>query len=79
MVYSTCTFNPGENEEIVRYALDNFPLELVPQEVYLGDKGLQNSSLAPSEADLVQRFDPRKNMHGFFIAKFCKVSSIRKQ
>lgn len=32
VVYSTCTLNPGENEALVRYALDTYPcLRLVPQ------------------------------------------------
>jgi 16S rRNA C967 or C1407 C5-methylase (RsmB/RsmF family) len=32
IVYSTCTINPGENEALVRYALNTYPcLRLVPQ------------------------------------------------
>eukprot|EP00329_Picozoa_sp_Boothbay-MS584-11_P003231 28523_5 len=31
LVYSTCTFNPAENEANVAHALCAFPLELVPQ------------------------------------------------
>jgi 16S rRNA C967 or C1407 C5-methylase (RsmB/RsmF family) len=30
MVFSTCTFNPGENEAQVAHILENYPLELVP-------------------------------------------------
>ncbi|PRP76866.1 putative methyltransferase NSUN6-like [Planoprotostelium fungivorum] len=43
LVYSTCTLNPQENEEVVRYALDHFPVKLVggPQHLSsLGSKGL---------------------------------------
>lgn len=29
MIYSTCTFNPGENDENVKWMLNEFPLELV--------------------------------------------------
>ena len=37
MTYSTCTINPGENEGMVRYALDTYPcLRLVPAEPRLG-------------------------------------------
>eukprot|EP01117_Protostelium_nocturnum_P005949 TRINITY_DN2141_c0_g2_i1.p1 TRINITY_DN2141_c0_g2~~TRINITY_DN2141_c0_g2_i1.p1 ORF type:complete len:305 (-),score=72.06 TRINITY_DN2141_c0_g2_i1:3-917(-) len=40
LVYSTCTLNPQENEELVRFALDNFPLRLERAEPYLGSPGL---------------------------------------
>jgi 16S rRNA C967 or C1407 C5-methylase (RsmB/RsmF family) len=40
MTYSTCTINPGENEGMVRYALDTYPcLRLVPAEPRLGRRG----------------------------------------
>ncbi|GAB4229582.1 MAG: 16S rRNA (cytosine(1407)-C(5))-methyltransferase RsmF [Acidobacteriota bacterium] len=32
VVYSTCTIAPWENEEIIQYALDHFPVELLPPE-----------------------------------------------
>lgn len=32
IIYSTCTYSKEENEDIIRYALDNFDLSLVPIE-----------------------------------------------
>lgn len=83
IVYSTCTINPGENEALVRYALDTYKfLSLAPQHPRIGGPGLVGNCefpdgyieewLRPGEEELVQRFDPSSPLDtiGFFIAKF---------
>ncbi|KAK1569084.1 hypothetical protein Q3G72_032317 [Acer saccharum] len=83
IVYSTCTINPGENEALVRYALDTYKyLSLAPQNPRIGGPGLVGCCefpdgyveewLRPGEEELVQRFDPSSPLDtiGFFIAKF---------
>ncbi|XP_045787075.1 rRNA (cytosine-C(5))-methyltransferase NOP2C isoform X1 [Trifolium pratense] len=83
IVYSTCTINPGENEALVRYALDKYKyLSLAPQHPKIGGPGLVGSCEFPDgyveewlrlgEENLVQRFDPSSPLDtiGFFIAKF---------
>lgn len=83
LVYSTCTINPGENEAVVRYALDTYKfLSLAPQNPRIGGPGLVGRFefpdgyieewLRPGEEELVQRFDPSSPLDtiGFFIAKF---------
>ncbi|CAK9874412.1 unnamed protein product [Sphagnum jensenii] len=84
LVYSTCTLNPGENEAVVRYALDTYPfLSLAPQHPRIGGPGLVGgqdvfdgsafrSWLREGEQHMVQRFDPSgpNDTIGFFIAKF---------
>ncbi|KAI9114705.1 hypothetical protein K1719_014403 [Acacia pycnantha] len=83
IVYSTCTINPGENEALVRYALDKYKyLSLAPQNPRVGGPGLVGHCefpdgyieewLRPGEEELVQRFDPSSRLDtiGFFIAKF---------
>ncbi|CAM8989121.1 unnamed protein product [Rhodiola kirilowii] len=83
IVYSTCTINPGENEGLVRYALDSYKfLSLASQSPRIGGPGIVGRSdfpdghseewLKPGEEDLVQRFDPSSPLDtiGFFIAKF---------
>eukprot|EP00850_Spirogloea_muscicola_P002253 SM000008S22342 [mRNA] locus=s8:1135794:1139339:- [translate_table: standard] len=86
-VYSTCTINPGENEAVVRYALDKYHfLTLSPQEPSLGGPGLVGGEdvfdgvgykrwLTSAERHLVQRFDPSHELDtiGFFIAKFTRL------
>ncbi|KAL6570492.1 rRNA (cytosine-C(5))-methyltransferase nop2c [Orobanche gracilis] len=84
IVYSTCTINPGENEALVRYALDTYKfLSLASQHPKIGGPGLiggcqfsdgyqEEEWLRPGEENLVQRFDPSSELDtiGFFIAKF---------
>ncbi|XP_060187145.1 rRNA (cytosine-C(5))-methyltransferase NOP2C isoform X2 [Lycium barbarum] len=83
IVYSTCTINPGENEALVRYALNTYEfLSLASQHPKIGGPGLTGSCqlpdgfveewLKPGEENLVQRFDPSSDLDtiGFFIAKF---------
>ncbi|KAK9088312.1 hypothetical protein Scep_027394 [Stephania cephalantha] len=84
IVYSTCTINPGENEALVRYALDRYNfLSLAPQIPRIGGPGIVGCRdsldgqsveewLRPGEEELVQRFDPSSPIDtiGFFIAKF---------
>ncbi|KAA8526194.1 hypothetical protein F0562_008067 [Nyssa sinensis] len=83
IAYSTCTINPGENEALVRYALDTYKfLSLASQHPRIGGPGLLGGCefsdgyieewLRPGEEDLVQRFDPSTPLDtiGFFIAKF---------
>ncbi|XP_021301025.1 putative methyltransferase NSUN6 isoform X2 [Herrania umbratica] len=44
LVYSTCTINPGENEALVRYALDTYKfLSLAPQHPRIGGPGVVGS------------------------------------
>ncbi|CAN1758962.1 rRNA (cytosine-C(5))-methyltransferase NOP2C [Linum perenne] len=83
IVYSTCTLNPGENEALVRYALDTYKfISLAHQHPRIGGPGLVGHYefpdgyiekwLKPGEEEFVQRFDPSGPLDtiGFFIAKF---------
>ena len=78
LVFSTCTIDPSENEENVRYILDKFPnMKLISQSPFhLAGTGLKSTSLTDKECKLVQRFDPSDielDTAGFFIAKFIKI------
>ena len=72
MVYSTCTLNLKENEEIVNWAIKEYPLELEQIKIDLKNtikgvtKGL-DSSLSKSI-----KMIPTKNQEGFYIAKLRK-------
>lgn len=78
MTYSTCTIHSLENEDMIRYLLDHYPImELVsvPLSPKLGRPGLPDRLLTPDECLAVRRFDPTDKVTdtmGFFVAKFRK-------
>uniref|UniRef100_A0A1I8MCJ3 SAM-dependent MTase RsmB/NOP-type domain-containing protein n=1 Tax=Musca domestica TaxID=7370 RepID=A0A1I8MCJ3_MUSDO len=77
LVYSTCTVNIAENEEIVVWALKTYPeLKLVKIEPVYGEGGWNCDGLLEDDRKKLQRFGPSNQKHidtvGFFIAKFIK-------
>ena len=74
LVYSTCTITLEENEEMVKWALANFPsLDLCPTSPKIGQPGSENILVDPEICSKVQRFGPEQDFTiGFFIAKFKK-------
>jgi len=77
LVYSTCTHAPEEDEEIVKFILDNFP-ELRLEKIHLPVKcregvGKWNEKKFNFETEKVCRIYPQdNNSEGFFVAKFMK-------
>lgn len=77
LVYSTCTFSPEENEEVIQFALENFPVEL--EEIKLPIKSREslktwkNKTFFP-EIKKCHRIYPHDNdTEGFFVAKLRKT------
>lgn len=72
IVYSTCTINKKENEEIVDWAIKNLGLKVIDTEIKVKNSipgitdGLDNS------ISKAIRVLPSKEMEGFFIVKFKK-------
>lgn len=78
LVYATCSFAPEENEEIIDYALQRCPIQIVDTGLPIGEPGFT----APFEKELdkslylARRFYPYKHqMEGFFICKMVKVAA----
>ncbi len=71
IVYSTCTFEPEENEMVIDWALENLPVELekVKVKALEADRGLPGFQCS----DKVLRIWPWHEMEGFFIAKLVRV------
>ncbi len=67
LVYSTCTLNKRENEENVRWLLNNFPGMKI-EKIYLGNR----DNLIYDDAGYMTIL-PDEYMDGFFIAKFTKT------
>lgn len=80
LVYSTCTFSPEENEEIINWALNKFKdkLEIIP--VSLPIKNIKPGLIEwkgkkfSSSLKLSLRILPNDFMEGFYIAKLRKIS-----
>ncbi|MBW2967470.1 RsmB/NOP family class I SAM-dependent RNA methyltransferase [Candidatus Woesearchaeota archaeon] len=64
LVYSTCSLEPEEDEQVIEWALDNLPLKLQDTGLNIGDSGITGKT------GLCRRFWPDKTgTQGFFIAK----------
>ncbi|GMI25976.1 hypothetical protein TeGR_g5173, partial [Tetraparma gracilis] len=90
--YSTCTFNPDENELMVRYILDHYPsMRLADVGSPYGKYGIAGCGLSEEERGKVRRFDASGregwvggegclnrslDTIGFFVALFVKDSEI---
>lgn len=77
LIYSTCTITRAENEENVRWLLDNYPLELVSLSENEGLKDVfaeSRETLLQAEAGYIQLLPGIHKTDGFFIAKFRKKS-----
>ena len=80
MTYSTCTINTYENEEMVKFILDEFScmrLESLSNNLP-GLPGLLDKGLTVEQCSFVRRFDPTDSLDtmGFFVAKFRKVTDL---
>ena len=72
LVYSTCTLNKLENENILEWALENFDLKLenIDLEIKGSEKAFNTDKYKLNKAI---RILPSKTMEGFFVAKFRKI------
>ena len=73
LVYSTCTVNPGENQENARWFSGNFPFEPESLDPYLPPE-LRGDSTGKG---WLQLFPGIHNCDGFFIARFRKKRNGR--
>lgn len=73
LIYSTCTYNLHENEENVRWIMDNLGAEIV--ELQMAENWKVTSSLSPESQVAVSRFLPHRTRgEGFFMAVLRKTS-----
>ena len=75
MVYSTCTLNRFENEEIVDWALKNFDVRLVDVGIDVKDAICGDCKGIDSSVDKAIKLLPSRWMEGFFVAKFVKLGN----
>lgn len=72
MVYSTCTLNKKENEEVLQWAIENLNLKLLDIDMDLKEKMQGFSEGLDKSISKAIRILPSKNMEGFFVAKLKK-------
>ncbi|MFX1562283.1 MAG: NOL1/NOP2/sun family putative RNA methylase [Promethearchaeota archaeon] len=78
LVYSTCSFAPEENEEIIDYAIHHCPLRIINTGLRIGDPGFTRTfgKSFDKSLDLARRLYPHKhNTEGYFICKLEKVEA----
>jgi NOL1/NOP2/sun family putative RNA methylase len=77
LTYSTCTYAPEENEEILQFALDNLPVEIIKSELPIKTrKPLKewNGKKFSEQIQNAHRIFPQDNdSEGFFVAKLRKI------
>ena len=72
LVYSTCTLNNKENEEILEWALEEFDLKMM--DIWLDIKNsVKAVSGSKKEIEKAIRILPSKETEGFFVAKLKKI------
>ena len=73
LVYSTCTLNKKENEEVVDWAINNLKLKI--QDIDLEIKGAINAFNEGKDKSIekAMRVLPSKETEGFFVCRFKKI------
>lgn len=72
MVYSTCTLNKQENEEILSYGIENLNIEILDVNLKLKDSIRANAKGLNKQVEKALKVLPNKEQEGFFIAKIRK-------
>ena len=72
LVYSTCTLNQKENEEILHWAEECLDLRIIDININLPSSQPADTNLSP-ELSKGLRIIPSRDMEGFFVSKFVKL------
>jgi NOL1/NOP2/sun family putative RNA methylase len=70
LVYSTCSLEPEEDEEIVEWALDNLPLSL--DEIDHASKSVADPGATKRTGGCLRFWPDKTGTQGFFVARFKK-------
>lgn len=73
MVYSTCTLNKKENEDILNWAIKNYNMEILDININLKDSIKAFSKGVDKSIEKALMVLPSKSQEGFFIAKLKKI------
>jgi len=80
LVYSTCTHAPEENEEVIDFALKNFPIKLekveLPIKCRAGITNWEDKEYDKSVQHACRIYPQDNDSEGFFVAKFTIIKEI---
>lgn len=80
LVYSTCTHAPEENEEIVSFALENFPVKIetlsLPLKCRPGLTEWKNESFHKETSHACRIYPQDNDSEGFFVSKFTLLEDV---
>ena len=81
IVYSTCTHSPEENEEVVDFAVKNFPVEVesinLPLKCRPGIKEWNGKKFTNNTLKACRIYPQDNDSEGFFVAKFKLIGEIK--
>ena len=81
LVYSTCTLSPEENETIVSFALNNFPLRIesisLPIKSRPGILSWENEQFHKDTCKACRIYPHDNDSEGFFLAKFTLLEEVK--
>lgn len=72
MVYSTCTLNKEENEDVLEWAIDNLNLKIIDIKIEINEGISAFTEGRDISIGKAIRILPSKDMEGFFVAKLKK-------
>ena len=81
IVYSTCTHAPEENEEIIDFALKNFPVKVeqisLPLKCRQGITEWDNKSYSQEVRKACRIYPQDNDSEGFFVCKMTLLEDIK--
>lgn len=81
LVYSTCTHSPEENEEVINFALKNFPVKIehitLPLKCRPGIMNWENETFNPEVLNSCRIYPQDNDTEGFFVCKLILLEEIK--
>lgn len=81
VVYSTCTHAPQENEEVISFALENFPIKAetvqIPLKSRPGLTGWKNDKYHKDVCKACRIYPQDNDSEGFFVSKFTLLEEVQ--
>lgn len=83
LVYSTCTLSPEENEEIVNFALNNFPVKIeklnLPLKCRQGVTSWKDENYSEDLKEVCRIYPQDNDSEGFFVSKITLLKEINSE